>query len=141
MLRQVPLLLSLCLFGCMPQSGGPSPRAVLVSPSQDYAVEKILEPLASLGTLLGSRIDKKLETIIVGGNAMSRFSQYELAYWYPHEGSDIYGVAVIRWDSKLHGPDADTIVNRYFVEVYAPDAECSLCQAVRNAERHILFSM
>lgn len=53
---------------------------------------------------------------------------YEVAYWYPDSGSDYYGVALIKW---MHGGE-DTN-DRYFIEVYAKDKDCSLCGTVRDA--------
>jgi hypothetical protein len=131
--RSFPLLLSLCIVGCMPQGSGPSPRAVLVISSKDYSLEKVLEPLESLHDLLKSKIDKKQETIEVGGRAVPEFAQYEIAYWYPQGGSNIYGVGLVKWASDLKGPDAVAMSQRYFVEVYAEDDACALCASVKRS--------
>jgi hypothetical protein len=129
-LRFIPLLLSLCILGCMPQGSGPSPRAVLVISSKDYSPEKVLEPLESLHDLLESKVDKKQET---SGRAIPQFDQYEIAYWYPQGGSNIYGVSLVKWVSHLKGPDSETMSQRYFVEVYAQDEACALCASVKRS--------
>ncbi len=63
---------------------------------------------------------------------MRQFPQYEVAYWYPESGSDIYGVALIKWVSDVNGADADTLRNHYFIEIYSQDKGCSLCSTVKS---------
>jgi hypothetical protein len=117
----VRTLLALSLFtlsGCMPSSG-PSPRAVLVIPSNQYDLPQVLEALDAVPGL-GARVDKKPE-----------FQIYETAYWYPRGGSDTYGVAVVRWASDLKGDGSEDMTNRYFVDVYAKEEACPLCASVK----------
>jgi hypothetical protein len=100
--------------------GGPSPKAVLVISSKEYPLERILEPLESLQGSVGPRLDKSLHL-------------HEIAYWYPSKGSDIYGVGVAKYVSDLKGVGAEEMRDRYFVEVYAWDKGCSLCNSVKAA--------
>jgi hypothetical protein len=131
----------LCLAACIPQGGGPSPRALLVISSENYSLEQVLGTLDSLSPTLDARIDKKVETIQVGESKIPRYQQYDIAYWYPQNGSDTYGVAIVKWVSNLNGPDAKTMTNRYFIDVYADDTQCALCSAVKDAlaKREISF--
>lgn len=99
---------------------GPSPRAVLVISSKDYPLARVLEPLDSLRGSIGSRVGKSLHN-------------HEIAYWYPLKGSDIYGVGVAKFAATLKGVGAEEMRDRYFVEVYAQDIGCSLCDSVKAA--------
>jgi len=132
MSRVLPLALAASLVGCMPQSGEPGPRAVLVVSSKDYPTKSVADALQSLRTL-GPGIDKSRDTIDAGGKQIAHFSQYELAYWYPDNGSSVYGVALIKWVSNLNGPEAASIRDRYFVEVYSQDQSCALCSSVKES--------
>ncbi|MGH8213431.1 MAG: hypothetical protein ACREPP_09415, partial [Rhodanobacteraceae bacterium] len=102
--------------GCMPEGSGPYPRAVLVVNAANYSLEEVLKPLDALAPDLDRGIDKKREP---------EFSFYDSAYWYPHKGSDIYGVAVVKWPNDLKGNGAEAakegeeMKGRYFLEVYA----------------------
>jgi hypothetical protein len=109
--------------------GGPSPNAVLVIRADAYPITDVLEPLDALTPLLDRRIDKRPEPL------------YSSAYWYPHQGSEIYGVALVEWEQDLKGSGIEDMKNRYFVEVYAKDEACSLCTAVKSslAKHHIQF--
>jgi hypothetical protein len=131
MRRHTLTLLWLLVAGCMPQGSGPSPRAVLVVSSRDYPLQRVVEPLESLGGTIGPKKDKSTETLDVGAKQVPQFSQYEIAYWYPQNGSDIYGVALIKWVSDLKGAWAETMRDRYFIEVYSQDEACSLCRSVK----------
>jgi hypothetical protein len=132
MLRGALVLALAAVTGCMPQSGGPSPRAVLEVSSIDYPLSRIVQQVESVHSL-GPRVDKSAEIIEVGGRKVPQFSQYEIAYWYPQSASDIYGVALVKWVSDLNGPDAKTIRDRYFIEVYSQDESCSLCDSIKRA--------
>ena len=113
--------------------GGPSPKAVLVISSKEYPLQRILETLEALRGSIGPGLDKTLETIELGDKKIPRFHNHEVAYWYPYKGSDIYGVAVAKYVSSLKGVGADEMRDRYFVEVYAWDRACSLCDSVKAA--------
>jgi hypothetical protein len=66
---------------------------------------------------------------------------YEMAYWYPRKGSKTYGVALVKYVSDLKGSGAEEMTHRYFVEVYAQDKECTLCNSVKTAflQRHVSY--
>ena len=123
---RVGFFLFVFLAGCMPQGSGPSPRAVLVISSDEYSLSKIVETIDSIGSPLGTRIDKSQETIEIGESSQPRFSQFEIAYWYPSNGSEYYGVALVKWI-----PGFEDMSDRYFIDVYAADEACSLCGGVK----------
>jgi hypothetical protein len=136
MMRCTPLLALLLVSGCTPSGGGPSPRAVLVVSSRDYSIDRVLEPLDSIRGVLGSRVDKSKQTIEVGDRKLPQFPMYQVAYWYPDNGSDYYGVAVVKWVT-----DGEDTNDRYFIDVYAEDESCSLCGVVKAAldEHHVSY--
>ena len=133
MRRHLLLVFLSCLFGCGSESSPPSPRAVLVVSSNDYSPSQVMRSIDSLRGSLGPKIDKAADTVDVGGKAIRRFAQYQIAYWYPFAGSDFYGVAVVKWVSDLKGKGADEMRDRYFIEVYARDESCELCNSVKSA--------
>ena len=118
MLRKLLLISLLLLVGCMPQSG-PSPKAMFVISSNDYALLRVLEALDAVPAL-DDRVDKKPD-----------FNYYESAYWYSHKASQIYGVGVVKWPADLKGDGTEEMKGRYFVDVYAKDDACSLCSSVK----------
>jgi hypothetical protein len=136
MLRRALLPGLLLVSACMPSGGGPSPRAVLVISSRDYPVEQVVGVLDSTPRSLDARVDKSKETRVVGNQTLPRFPMYEVAFWYPFNRSDFYGVALVKWF-----PGGEETNDRYFVDVYAEDAGCSLCSAVKAAfdEHHIAY--
>ncbi|MBL4774133.1 MAG: hypothetical protein JKX98_11265 [Alcanivoracaceae bacterium] len=95
----VVLFFLLLLIG-NPMGGGPNPKAVLVVSSKKYELSQILNSIDLIENTLDKRINKKLETIKIGDSAIQRYSYYEAAYWYPKDSSDIYGVAIVKWDTK-----------------------------------------
>ena len=131
-MQRITLLIALlCIAGCVPQSDSPSPRAVFVVSSTDYTQEKLL---ASLDAAFQPRIDKTLETIEWSdGRKTPRFSHFEIAYWYPYQDSDLYGVALVKWASRLTGQGTEEMRDRYFIDVYAEDGPCTLCSITRKA--------
>jgi len=117
--------------GCALGGGGPAPRAVFVIASTQHPLEKVL---AALDAVYAIRIDKKKETITLSDKKeIPRFSHFEVAYWYPLDGSDVYGVALVKWRSDLKGEGADEMKDRLFVDVYATDKGCALCSTTREA--------
>ena len=112
--------------------GGPNPKAVLVVSSKKYELSQILNSIDLIENTLDKRINKKLETIKIGDSAIQRYSYYEAAYWYPKDSSDIYGVAIVKWDTKGQGNGEDNKDNRYFIDVYAKEQKCTLCLEVES---------
>ncbi|TCK16985.1 hypothetical protein DFR30_0205 [Thiogranum longum] len=128
MLRIVIAITSILVSGCLPQSGGPSPKAVLVVSSERYQPDQVLKSLDSIGDSLDKKIDKKEEVIEIGETKYRKYDYYEIAYWYPNNGSKYYGVSLVKW---MRG-DEETD-NRYFIDVYSEGEKCELCNTVKSA--------
>ncbi|WP_144062464.1 hypothetical protein [Simiduia agarivorans] len=111
------------LFG----GGGPSPNLVLVVSSNEYEVTNVIDAIDNIGSTLGPRQNRKDPT------EGDRFFYYKHAYWYPSNGSDTYGIALVEWDTTTWENDKQQMGGRYFIDVYSEEKECSLCDQLRAA--------
>ncbi|RDL45038.1 hypothetical protein DN730_05315 [Marinomonas piezotolerans] len=111
------------LFG----GGGPSPKLVLVVPSNEYEVKSVLDAIDKIDSTLGPRENRK------DASEGDRFFYYKHAYWYPSSGSDTYGIALIEWNTTTWENDKQQMGGSYFIDVYSEKKECSLCDQLKVA--------
>ncbi|MFC3853994.1 hypothetical protein ACFOSD_14540 [Salinispirillum marinum] len=111
------------LFG----GSGPSPKLVLVVPSDEYEVSSLLDAIDKIDDTLDPRVNKK------AASGEGRFFYYKHAYWYPSSGSDTYGIALVEWDTTTWENDDQKMGGSYFIDVYSENKECSLCTQLKEA--------
>lgn len=111
------------LFG----GGGPSPKLVLVVPSDKYEVGSVLAAIEKIEGTLGPGVNKKEAA------EGDRFFYYKHAHWYPSNGSDTYGIALVEWDTTTWENDDHQMGGSYFIDVYSENNECSLCTQLKQA--------
>jgi len=110
------------LFG----GGGPSPRLVLVVSSETYEVGQILEAIDNIEGGLEPRIDKHDDS------TPHNYFFYKHAFWYPQNGSDVYGIAIVEWDTSSWDNDEQQMGGRFFIDVYSESTSCVLCPLVKT---------
>ncbi len=115
---------------------GPSPKLVLVASSEEYKVEDILGAIDSMASDLDLKINKKSES------TPHNFTYYKHAYWYPSNGSETYGIAIVEWDTSSWDNDDSRMGGSYFIDVYSEAKECKLCSSLKATfqRRKINFS-
>ena len=104
---------------------GPSPKLVLVVSSKEYKVEDILGVIDGMEAGLDPKINKK------DALAPHDFSYYKHAYWYPSNGSNTYGIAIVEWDTSSWDNDDSRMGGSYFIDVYSEAKECKLCSSLK----------
>jgi hypothetical protein len=129
-LKIISVILLLFGFGCnpIPKGGGPSPKEILIVSSETYSIKQLLASLNKADLELDSAIDKTKETEKIGENERLKFPYYSIAYWYPYEKSEYYGVALVKWAGKNEDK-----ANKYFISVYSEKEQCTLCGSVKKA--------
>jgi hypothetical protein len=134
-IRLLFLVITVFVTGCTSRNDAEVPRAIFAVSSQDYAADQLLAALDSLSRFTGPRVDRLQETIVVGGKAIRRLDHLQVAYWYPVNQSKAYGIALAQWRgySMTRAAGAEPRRDGYYVEVYAHDDNCSLCESVRRA--------
>lgn len=98
---------------------------VLVVKSNEYEVNKLLAIIDRIDGELGPRKNKKEAAEV------DRFFYYKHAYWYPSNGSDIYGIALVEWDTTTWKDDDQKMGGSYFIDVYSEGKECPLCEKLK----------
>lgn len=111
----------------VPKGSGPQPNDILVISTTDAELADLVGAVEGIEPKLDPVIDKKAETREIGGSTYPRFPYFEVALWYPLNGSDYYGVAITKWI-----PGAPETDNRYLIDVYTEEKVCALCELVKG---------
>jgi hypothetical protein len=110
----------------VPKGSGPQPSDILVISTTDTDLSALVRAMEGIEPRLDPVIDKKAETIEVGGSRIPRFPYFEVALWYPLKGSNYYGVAITKWI-----PGAPETDNQFLIDVYTEGKVCALCERVK----------
>jgi len=123
----IPVALYYLALYSMFGGGGPSPKLVLVVPSDKYEVSSVLDAIDNIDSTLDPRENRK------DASEGDRFFYYKYAYWYPSSGSDTYGIAIVEWDTTTWENDKQQMGGSYFIDVYSEKKECFLCDQLKAA--------
>lgn len=111
----------------VPKGSGPQPSDILVVHATDAQISDLVKAVEGLEPKLDPVIDKKAETREIGGSTYPRFPYFEVALWYPLNGSEYYGVAITKWI-----PGAPETDNRFLIDIYSEEKACGLCELVKG---------